>query len=157
MRKLDIGIGVIGILVLIGVAISRYSQQAPLTDEDLLAIATRDDPKTPGIAPELLRTNFNNASEFVIYLPECSGCTSDDPVPDPLPDSLKDAIFVKRTSEDMPTFVGTHRLQIDSGGSIQRGLNAFKLPRIYRFNKKNLVSFQRLNESIAGFLQREEL
>jgi hypothetical protein len=153
--KVQIGVGFLGVLFLTGVLISKFAQQEPVTEAQILAIASSDDPKPSILAPDMLHKILSSASETVVYLPECSGCTVADPVPDPLPSSMKDTIFVMRTNNEIPSCVGAHRLIIDTDGSIQRSLNAFKLPRAYEFENKHLKSFQRLNESVSSFFSRE--
>ncbi len=147
-------IAVIGILFL-GLAIkTKYAYQAPATRAELLAIASADDPKVATLANDPLRGAPKEEDELVIYLPECTGCTVDDPIPDPLPSEMKGAIFVKRTSADLPPSMATERVLIDKDGSIQRQLNANKLPRIYAFKNKRLRDWQKLDETLGTFLGR---
>ena len=147
-------IAVIGILFL-GFAIkTKYAYQAPATQAELLALASADDPKVSVLACEALRPALNNEGNLVVYLPECTGCTVDDPIPDPLPSELKGAVFVKRTVADLPPSMATERVLIDKDGSIQRQLNANKLPRIYAFKNKRLRDWQKLDETLGTFLGR---
>jgi hypothetical protein len=147
-------IAVIGILFL-GFAIkSKYAYQAPATQAELLAIASADDPKVATLANDPLRAALKEEDELVIYLPECTGCTVDDPIPDPLLSEMKGAVFVKRTASDIPPNLATETVLIDTDGSIQRYLNAYCLPRIYAFKNQRLRDRQKLNETLETFLGR---
>ncbi len=147
-------IAVIGILFL-GFAIkTKYAYQAPATQAELLSMASADDPKVAILATDSLRTALKEENELVIYLPECTGCTVDDPIPDPLPSEMKGAVFVKQTASDIPPNLASERVLIDTDGSIQRQLNAYKLPRIYAFKNQRLRDWQKLNETLGTFLGR---
>jgi hypothetical protein len=148
-------IGVVGIAFLSVVAINRYQQAPPISEAELLLIGKQDDPKLGNIAPPQLRPFVTSKESFVVYLPECSGCTVLDPLSNPLPEQLKSAIFVKRTADAIPVQVPISSLLIDKDGAIQIALNANRPPRVYRFSNGHLADFQALDQSVEQYLLKE--
>ena len=151
MEKLAVPIGFSGLIVLGATVFWKYQGMEPASEAQLLAAASIDDPKITTDIPNELRARTGNRVAVVVYIPECSGCTVADPIPNPLPD---DTIFVKRTGQDVPIQISLKNVIIDDSGSIQRALNAFKLPRAYRFERQKLVGIQGLNESMSQFFER---
>jgi hypothetical protein len=153
VEKLAIPIGFLGLIVLGATVIWKYQGMEPASEAQLLAAASIDDPKIGTSIPNELSARSGKRDTVVVYLPECSGCTVADPIPAPLPESMKDTIFVKRTEKDIPKQISLENVIIDDSGSIQRALNAFKLPRAYRFERQKIAGIQGLNESMSHFLK----
>jgi len=140
--------------VLIVVTLIMQRDPPSLTPRELVAIAARDDPPIGAPAPARLKSHLGTNRKLVVYLPECSGCNLGEALPPNLPASLDSAIFVKRTAEQIPSAVASRDLVIDIDGDIQRRLNSFGAPRIFRFQSGRLSELQNLDESWADYLAR---
>jgi hypothetical protein len=156
MTRSPLLIGGIGLALLAGVWLQRPKEPKEVSDLERIALMEVNDPKLGVSAPsELDRTG--SGLLVVVYLPECTECTKLAQLPTPLPTSLSAAVFVKRTSKDVPKYVQKDHLWVDSDGSIDRALNAVGLPRIYVFKAGKLTAFQRVGESCDAFLERVRL
>lgn len=146
--------GVVGVMLL--TVTLAFKLQAPpnLSDADIYKLAAQDDPEIG--APRISKKNSltDQKDEILVYLPECSGCTMQDQLPNPLPSVLENATFIKRTGSDIPPELPSEKVKIDTDGSIQRKLNAFQTPRIYIYRDGKLAEFQRLDQTANSFISR---
>jgi hypothetical protein len=148
-------VGGVGILLLGSVLWIRSRQPAIFTNQELIQLAQKEDPP---IQQEIsgLKAILKVKSGVLAYLPECTSCSVSDPIPNPLPNSMLNAVFVKRSSADIPKQTMGHQVIIDDDGKYQRILNAYRLPRLYYFENGKLTSLQKVDESVQSFLDKVE-
>ena len=125
-----------------------------ITTKDLIDVVSQDDPKLGSTTPIPMNSQLGKIVN-IIYLPECAACSNTEPFPEALPNSITPAIFIKKTSNDVPPVVGRNRLIIDTDGQLQRKFNAYRAPRIFVFSDGKLLDMQGLNESWNEYLGRK--
>lgn len=153
--SLKLGVTIlIGSTALLAGALFLRRPPATLTTQGIADIAAKDDPTIRSEAPLALRSRLSSDRAWVIYLPECTTCTMEEALPDNFSPSISPIVFVKRTNGEIPAAVEHNPLVIDSDGTIQRALNAFRTPRVYFFSQGHLTDIQALSESWSTYLER---
>lgn len=131
----------------------QHREPRTLGLEELAAFAAEDDPKLGSAWPAVLRSAARPGDALLVYLPECTGCTVDG-LPRPLPAALRSAILVKRTEADAPPVPAGGAFVVDRDGSVQRMLNAYGGPRVFRYSAGRLRDLQTPNETWRAFIAR---